>query len=389
MKLAKSDLQLETIVRRIEDNELDLQPDFQRGDIWNSKRRQRLVDTILREWYVPAIHIVIDSDGNELVLDGQQRLIAIRDFFRDKITIDGHIEPHNENVLELNGLTYSKLPLSVQKNVRRFILPIITLSDYKPDEPNEFFFRLNQAYNLTPPEKRNALHGKARDQVRHLVDELTEMGLLQSAAIGFSNGRLAYDDVIARTCVAIDSGTLRHHINNKVIEDFYRSAKPFRESTIQNVMDSGRLLMKMISSTNQRIKFNKGTLQTWLVYCHWAPTIFNETPLELLGDFERRRTELKQGGQNDEVARNSTMDAIVDLYDDRASYRVTDVSSVLIRDLCVHIYSQMAYKTPPIMQSDVLVSEISDRNDAIRALVSGYLNDTPWGDPIIPVGDKS
>ena len=73
MKLDKSDLQLETIVSRINAGELDLQPDFQRGEIWDTKRRQRLVDTILREWYVPAIHIVVDTDGEEVVLDGQQR----------------------------------------------------------------------------------------------------------------------------------------------------------------------------------------------------------------------------------------------------------------------------------------------------------------------------
>jgi hypothetical protein len=74
MKLDKSDLQLETIVSRINAGELDLQPDFQRGEIWDTKRRQRLVDTILREWYVPAIHIVVDTDGEEVVLDGSKGL---------------------------------------------------------------------------------------------------------------------------------------------------------------------------------------------------------------------------------------------------------------------------------------------------------------------------
>lgn len=108
MKLDKSDLQLETIVSRINAGELDLQPDFQRGEIWDTKRRQRLVDTILREWYVPAIHIVVDTDGEEVVLDGQQRLAAIRDFFADKVKIDGTIEPHDELVASLNGLKYSR-----------------------------------------------------------------------------------------------------------------------------------------------------------------------------------------------------------------------------------------------------------------------------------------
>lgn len=39
MRLHRTDIELETIVRRILDCELDLQPEFQRGEIWDSKRR--------------------------------------------------------------------------------------------------------------------------------------------------------------------------------------------------------------------------------------------------------------------------------------------------------------------------------------------------------------
>ena len=47
MRAHRTDIELETIVRRITDDELDLQPEFQRGEIWDAKRRQRLIDTIL------------------------------------------------------------------------------------------------------------------------------------------------------------------------------------------------------------------------------------------------------------------------------------------------------------------------------------------------------
>lgn len=125
MKLDKSDLQLETIVTRINNNELDLQPSFQRGEIWDSKRRQRLIDTILRGWYVPAIHVVVDSDENELVLDGQQRLTTVRDFFDNRIVVDGSIEPTDAKVSALDGLTYSRLPEEVRKAVNRFPIQIL------------------------------------------------------------------------------------------------------------------------------------------------------------------------------------------------------------------------------------------------------------------------
>ncbi len=383
MKLEKSDLQLETIVSRIEAGELDLQPHFQRGEIWDTKRRQRLIDTVLREWYVPAIHIVVDTDGEEVVLDGQQRLAAIRDFFADRVRIDGTIEPHDTLIASLNGLRYSKLPPGVRKAVNRFVLPIITLSEYGPQEPNELFFRLNQAYNLTPPEKRNALHGKSRDQVKQLVEELTAIGLLDVASIGFTNGRLAYDDIIARTCVAFELGNLRQHINNNVVEDFYRSSTPFTDETVDSVRKSGAELLGQIQDGGGRVKFNKGTLQTWLTYCYWSRLSIGPLPSGLLAAFERDRALVKRGESLSSDAKSRAMAEVLRLYDDRASYRVTDVSSVLTRDLAVHLYSEAQFGSPPHRSSDLLLTELSRDPASVQALVAEYLERVRWGDPLV------
>ena len=89
METKRSEVDLETVVRRIRDEELDLQPEFQRGEVWDLPRRQRLIDSILRDWYVPAVHFVRDEDGEETVLDGQQRLAAIRDFFDGRFRVNG------------------------------------------------------------------------------------------------------------------------------------------------------------------------------------------------------------------------------------------------------------------------------------------------------------
>ena len=381
MKLEKSDLQLQSIVTRIANGELDLQPNFQRGEIWDNKRRQRLVDTILRSWYVPAIHVVVDSNEDELVLDGQQRLAAIRDFFADEIKIDGTIEPHDDTLASLHGLRYSALPVPIKKAVNRFVLQIITLRDYHPQEPNELFFRLNQAYNLTPPEKRNALHGIARDQVKSIVGHLSDAGLLSRERIGFTNGRLAYDDIIARTCVSIESGGLRKHINNTVVENYYRSEEPFSGSTVESVKRSGELLLRQIDSSNHRIRFNKGTLQTWLTYCYWAPACTGNLAPDLLASFENDRAIVK-AGQNLDGPRAHTAQEMLRLYDDRASYRVTDVSSVLIRDLAVHAYSELKFGTGSWLGSAELLKRVEKNPSGAQAYVGEYLESSSWGKSI-------
>ncbi len=376
MKLEKSDLQLETIVSRIRARELDLQPDFQRGEIWDNPRRQRLVDTILREWYVPAVHIVIDSDGEEVVLDGQQRLAAVRDFFEDQVKVNGHIDPIDPMIERLHGLRYSELPDQVRKAVNRFVITVVTLSDHTPREPNELFFRLNQSYNLTPPEKRNALHGPARDQVKHLVEELTDHGLLDSMSVGFTNGRLAYDDIVARTCVALELGNLRQHINNNVVENYYRSPEPFTERTVHWVRDSAALLLEQIRNTSTRVRFNKGTLQTWLIYCHWAPRLTGPVPPYLLAAFEASRSENKAG----EKSAGRAVVEVIRMYEDRASYRVTDVSSVLIRDLSLHLFSLATFpSTLPHDHSDHLLPDLDADPESANQIVASYLDNSSWG----------
>lgn len=384
MKIDKSDPQLETLISRIRNEELDLQPDFQRGEVWDLKRRQRLVDTVLRGWYVPAVHIVRSEDGEEEVLDGQQRLAGIRDFFDGKVRIDGFIEPHDPNIEALHGLRYSQLPESVRKAVNRFVVQTITLTDYKPDEPNELFFRLNQAYNLTPPEKRNALRGEARDQVKMLVGQLTADGLLDRAKIGFGNGRLAFDDIVARTCVTVEMGTLTTHINNNVVENYYRRTEGFSQATIRAVRESGTRLVAQIAQANdqgQRVRFNKGTLQTWLIYCDWAPARLGNLPEGLLGRFEEDRARQRNGDfDRDTADQRRALAEILRLYDDRASYRVTDVSSVIIRDLSLHLFAEVVFKYPAFRDSELLFKRLTEDPDQAPTLYADYIEAVQWGE---------
>ena len=377
MRITKTDPDLESLVRRIREGELDLQPDFQRDEIWDGPRRQRLIDTILREWYVPAVHVVVDSDGKDVVLDGQQRLAAIRDFFANKIKVNGSTEPPDERIQALHGLTYSKLPDDVRRAVNSFSISVIKLYDYRPQEPNELFFRLNQSYNLTPPEKRNALHGAARDQVKDLVEEMKSSGLLTKERIGFNNSRLAYDDVIARACVALELDDMRRHINNNVVEAQYRGGA-FASGTIGRLREAGTKLTELIDRTPTRVRFNKGTLQTWLVYSAWAPADTGQIPEDLLARFEALRVEARAGHDSNDLG------PLIGLYEDRASYRVTDVSSVLIRDLVIHLISQREFRTASKRGSGLLLDQVTTATaGSVQSLVLEYLEASDWGNPII------
>src|SRR5687768_14304864 len=101
MKFDTKDPDVTTLMRRIERGRIDLQPDFQRGEVWTRPKKQRLIDSILRGWHVPPIHLVRRPSGYFDVLDGQQRLTAIRDFTQGQFPVKGDIEPLDARIKNL------------------------------------------------------------------------------------------------------------------------------------------------------------------------------------------------------------------------------------------------------------------------------------------------
>ncbi|HCM1361738.1 TPA: DUF262 domain-containing protein, partial [Vibrio parahaemolyticus] len=74
MHIKTSDPDVFSIVNRIKRGLIDLQPDFQRGEVWNPLKKQRLIDSILRGWHIPPIHLISSPSTDKIeVLDGQQR----------------------------------------------------------------------------------------------------------------------------------------------------------------------------------------------------------------------------------------------------------------------------------------------------------------------------
>ena len=332
MLLKRTDLELETLVSRIKDREIDLQPDFQRGEVWNAPRQRRLIDTVLRGWYIPPIHLISEPEaGTDLVLDGQQRLAAILAFFDNDLPVDGHLDPDDSTLRTLHGKSYTELPDDIQRRARRFPLSVITLTDYEPEEPYELFFRLNQHMTLTPPEKRNALYGPARDQIRHLIDTLVDDQLLDKAAVGFANRRLAYDDVIARVTLTVHEGTLRRSFSNAAIESFYRTQQ-FSDTTIDRVLTAARLFLT--EAHEARPKLNKATLFSWLVYTHALQSTNRNVGAVFVDRVEGVRAERLDPAAFDS---SGTLSSVVSVYNDRASYRVNDTLSILLRHLSLEV----------------------------------------------------
>lgn len=375
MRFLPQDPDLETIFRRIEDQDYDLQPDFQRGEVWPLQKKRRLIDSVLRGWHIPPIHLVAREDGRSDVLDGQQRLTAIRDFMKGEFKVDGKTEPLNPAIEALDGFRYGSLPSDVARAFRKFTIRMYELVDFDPDEPHELFFRLNQPTSLNEAEKRNAFIGDARNQVKELVDWAVDEGLL-SPNLGFSNARLAYHDMMARVLVTIDSQSLSSKVTASRITARYRSGEPFNSEVVRALKTAIRIVVPPI--LEQGLRPNKATLHSW--FCAGAQISLNPSLDNLNHDaLPKIISHLEQArwakSQTDE-------ERIVAVFQNRSTARVADVSSVILRDLIIWMYLA---KVSDAVESEKIalaktVWQLVDKTENLEESLLAFASDNNWGE---------
>ena len=72
----------ETMLRQIEQGNIDLNPAFQRRNAWNDEKRSKLIESIIKSYPIPEIVLAErrDKKNSFIVIDGKQRLLTIAGF---------------------------------------------------------------------------------------------------------------------------------------------------------------------------------------------------------------------------------------------------------------------------------------------------------------------
>lgn len=155
-------------------NYILLKPFYQRRKRWDPVRQSRLIESFIINVPVPPIFLYERSYNSYEVMDGQQRITAIQDFYENKLTLKGL-----ERWPELNGRSYQQLPAKIRAGIdRRSISSIVLLKESAQGEEEAtllkqlVFERLNTGgVKLSHQEIRNALY---QSKFNSLLLELTK-----------------------------------------------------------------------------------------------------------------------------------------------------------------------------------------------------------------------
>ena len=74
-----------TILELNKENQLNLNPDYQRGIVWNNSKQSSLIESIIQGYYYPPIIFNL-KDGIYICVDGKQRITSVLKFLNNEIT---------------------------------------------------------------------------------------------------------------------------------------------------------------------------------------------------------------------------------------------------------------------------------------------------------------
>jgi hypothetical protein len=164
------------------------------------------------------------------VVDGQQRLRAIWEFFDGEYPLSKDMELVRGGE-DLRGRRYDAMPTEVWIELGRYPLTVVEL-DATDDEVEEMFVRLQNGTTLRAAEIRNAMPGDMKVFVR----DLSEHPFFPSCR--FANKRRDYDHVAAQM-TRLELAGEPTDVKNTRLEAMYREHQDFDSQS-----DKGRKIRR-------------------------------------------------------------------------------------------------------------------------------------------------
>ena len=289
-----SSLPLATIINSIKNRNrsgLDLQPKYQRGFIWNSDFKDKLIYSVSKNYPIGNIiirnleEININKAKSEVV-DGQQRLTTLYDFFNNKYRVNKAIskliieenldyflneKDSNKTVYKILKrynenrpikLAFDDFPESLKEDFKNYPLSLTFISNATTEQVSEYFRFVQNQERLkageiikTIPDSKLYIY---LDSIININDFLNN--------IGFDNSRREFDKIFY-SIMGVFEKKLNLGSTDKKIMEYVENHNGIIDSQasilINNMIKAINYIAKLGKSYNY--KFNKRLLKLFLL----------------------------------------------------------------------------------------------------------------------------
>ncbi|KAG2113577.1 uncharacterized protein F5147DRAFT_571425 [Suillus discolor] len=255
---------------QIIENAIDLDPEYQRDVVWPEPKQSGLIDSMLRNYYMPPIIFGKESlavstadDGSELrtCIDGKQRLTSIQRFTNERLWYKGSASNSRRKLL----------PKQLIHQFSNKQIVCVEYSDINPDQEREIFQRVQLGVALTPAGQHRFFILDA-----HLVERMqaivgpwpTIIREIQSQVLGEDgfHGYLDWGHARGRDfqCVASIGYLIENHPKPAVpsaptLEKWLLKSDPVSPKLREDLLDTFRVFLTLARDQKYSRSLNKPT----------------------------------------------------------------------------------------------------------------------------------
>ncbi len=258
---------IQDLVNRYNNSQLNLEPDFQRDSVWTAKDRKKLIESLIKNYPLPAIFLYKREEKGKIiydVIDGKQRLETVFFFMGvirgKRFSLKAELDDNPEETIEIDWNYLNKKGLkTLITDYKVYTIEVDgTLSDII-----ELFVRINSTGKaLTTAEKQHAKYFKSRFlKTASYIAQRNEDYFISNGILSFGQiSRMKHIELICEIMISIGQKDV---INKK--------------SAIDRIMDKG---LKSSQLSKLKIKTIKALNRVGTMF----PNLF-ETRFIQLSDF--------------------------------------------------------------------------------------------------------
>ncbi|MFI7497446.1 DUF262 domain-containing protein [Streptomyces sp. NPDC049687] len=247
----------------IDDESLELAPDFQRGRVWKPVQKSQLIESVLLQIPLPAFYFAEDADGLLRVVDGLQRLSTIHDFVRggEKSGFALKGLEYLDDVVE--GKRFDELPAPWKRRINNAQIMAHVID---PTTPPEVMYDIFRRINTlgTPLNAQEIRHCMSRDRSRHLLKEMAATDAFYEAT-GMREHLRMNDREMALRFAAFWLMGVEGYVEHAAMDPFLQEATRLLDSVSEVDDDKASRLLADFSRamTNARLVFGDYAFRKW------------------------------------------------------------------------------------------------------------------------------
>ena len=266
-------MELSSIIKRLEYSEINMNTHFQRkSGLWTEKQKSQLIESLLLRIPIPAFYFDGGMKDNWLIIDGLQRITALKEFVVDQTLKLTELEFFHD----LEGSTFAELPRAFVRRIEETnIIAYIVKGGTPENVKYNIFKRINTGgLELSSQEIRHALYQGSATELCKRFAKLPEFQMATTYSI--RDDRMMDQEFVLRFIAVcyygIDKyeGIPDNYLNGTMgyLNSANRADESVMEEQFKKIMVASRKIMgkyafRKLGQDGIRRPINKAIYEAW------------------------------------------------------------------------------------------------------------------------------